>query len=824
MSMQCTQHIFSYPHTHAEQVNTVCLNNNNLVAHYMSLYYRIPYDFDSFALSLSLFPMFQIMDKRNNTLDRLQKLVKKTTSGSSESKAVDKHGGTKTERLRELTELLKGTRAPPVPPPRRPKASQSLDKTFERPNVTSISSASLLNIDALRGELGGSNLVKSKESRSIDFPYQFAEGNRASTPSSPLSEHKANLRANVSTSNLESLQSCSTKETNNAVDIPNASFKEDDEIFTKLPRPESRTIVGSYTQKTIPFRSASFSQVDYSSGKYIRSALGAIKNSLMRGKESSVIDNVTLPRNKKEFTRSCSPAQLSTASEPGASFDEHGGPRVALMKTEININLIPPDSFERVEGFDGKEHSSNRNSDIETIVEDPEAEHSETIENENAIQKKAEINAVQASEMILEPLVEEGIPITPQSLAKDEECLQQATTCLIPVPVFDCVVSEWSSARPSEQWIDASVSEVNKFTDCLDSIIETSESIAEPTEEFPYTAETIIIESPPEIIDPEISKLERVDETEERFVEPVQDIAVNLTNIDNQSIMCTPPVSIICTEPDTEPTTTIIETPPTPEESLIRLESIEGEIVEVRKRHSNNEDSSEALSNCNSEIEEKRRIDKSKRRKGIYIQWPAIDTNLDPESDSNDNCTPDDQSWRPSRLTIDKGSSIDLSGDSCTDLSSKDITSSPEKSRESNILHRTDPFILEPNTPDSDIVRPSWPRGSRRQSLTYQSSDEKDDSAPISSIPVRSFKNLFLRSDSVSDNESERASSRDRTSASPAPSSDHDLKRYSKRPLRGPYGQMLEAEMKKPSKVHYNEILEELARHERWVEISSFVA
>lgn len=53
-----TAYIFISTHTHAEQVNTVCLNNNNLVAHYMSLYYRIPYDFDSFALSLSLFPMF----------------------------------------------------------------------------------------------------------------------------------------------------------------------------------------------------------------------------------------------------------------------------------------------------------------------------------------------------------------------------------------------------------------------------------------------------------------------------------------------------------------------------------------------------------------------------------------------------------------------------------------------------------------------------------------------------------------------------------------------------------------------------------------------
>uniref|UniRef100_A0A182SUZ5 Uncharacterized protein n=1 Tax=Anopheles maculatus TaxID=74869 RepID=A0A182SUZ5_9DIPT len=75
---------------------------------------------------------------------------------------------------------------------------------------------------------------------------------------------------------------------------------------------------------------------------------------------------------------------------------------------------------------------------------------------------------------------------------------------------------------------------------------------------------------------------------------------------------------------------------------------------------------------------------------------------------------------------------------------------------------------------------------------------------------------MLLRSDSVSDNESDRASSRDRTSASPAPGGgDSDLRRYSKRPLRGPYGQMLEAEMKKPtSKVQYSEILEELTRNE----------
>jgi hypothetical protein len=51
----------------------------------------------------------------------------------------------------------------------------------------------------------------------------------------------------------------------------------DDDIFDcvtiRLTKPESRPIVGSYAQRTIPFRSASFSQVDFSSadGKYIRS-------------------------------------------------------------------------------------------------------------------------------------------------------------------------------------------------------------------------------------------------------------------------------------------------------------------------------------------------------------------------------------------------------------------------------------------------------------------------------------------------------------------------------------------------------------------------
>ncbi|XP_055549403.1 uncharacterized protein LOC129732498 [Wyeomyia smithii] len=744
----------------------------------------------------------KIMEKRNNTLDRLQKLVKKTTSGSNE-RSNDKHG-TKTERLRELTELLKGSRAPPIPPPRRAKNLQTIDRNLHCPH-TAASTTSLLNIDTIHSIENRSNLKKTKESRSIDIPYQFTECNQASTPSSPLTDHKVNLRANVSTSNLECLQSTSTKDSKVEEAKSVTSFRDEDDIFCKLPKPESRTIVGSYTQKTIPFRSASFSQVDYSSGKYIRSALGAIKNSLLRGKDNSVMENTPLPKeNATEFTRSCSPAQFFSTSESDSVIDDNEVSRTLVKKTELNINLYPPDTFERCDGLDGRELSSNRNSDIETIVEDPEAEHIETIGSEVIEQQKAEISVNQASEMVLESLTEEGIPITPQSSPKDEECLQQATTCIIPVPVYDCVVSEWSTARPSEQWIDAAATECSKF---VDSITITKENEAVLSEPSASIINELVVDKLPDSVEP--FQMNNADSAD-----------INTHEMIRGDDIATPPISIVCTEPDSLVSTTIIETLPTPDEPLIRLDSTG--VVEVRKRHSNNEENGDAMCNYTSEIEEKRRIDKSKRRKGIYIQWPAIDTNIDPESDSNDNYTPDD-SWRPDKLTIEKDSSLDLSGESFTDLSTKDITSSPEKSKETELFHRTDPILLDPNTPDSDISRPSWPKGSRRQSLTYQSSDEKDDSIPLTTVPVRSFRNLFMRSDSVSDNESERASSRDRTSASPAPvGGDHDLKRYSKRPLRGPYGQMLEAEMKKPSKVHYNEILEELSKHESSHSFPSF--
>ncbi|KAF6212697.1 hypothetical protein GE061_013223 [Apolygus lucorum] len=109
----------------------------------------------------------------------------------------------------------------------------------------------------------------------------------------------------------------------------------------------------------------------------------------------------------------------------------------------------------------------------------------------------------------------------------------------------------------------------------------------------------------------------------------------------------------------------------------------------------------------------------------------------------------------------------------------------------------------EPQTPE-DVPAPTWPE--RRPKLIYQSSEEREDDAKCRKV-------VLSRANSLSEGESDNGynSNRGDTPSRGSPSlfdlSDsegkpvlkgHPPRSYSKRPLRGPYGQMLEAEMKKP--------------------------
>lgn len=124
----------------------------------------------------------------------------------------------------------------------------------------------------------------------------------------------------------------------------------------------------------------------------------------------------------------------------------------------------------------------------------------------------------------------------------------------------------------------------------------------------------------------------------------------------------------------------------------------------------------------------------------------------------------------------------------------------------------SEPISIEDGSVKSQCVSVN----SDKPKLTCQSSEEKDEEA----APNYRRYQLLNRNDSLSEGDSDQGDRRPSTplrdrerTCSPSPftpnydlsdneskngRSSHGPRRYSKRPLRGPYGQMLEAEMKKP--------------------------
>ncbi|XP_056646347.1 rho guanine nucleotide exchange factor 17 [Diorhabda sublineata] len=232
-----------------------------------------------------------------------------------------------------------------------------------------------------------------------------------------------------------------------------------------------------------------------------------------------------------------------------------------------------------------------------------------------------------------------------------------------------------------------------------------------------------------------------------------------------------PVFNIDCTSQDIETLNVLTETPRVPE-----VEVTPGSPDKPTTRSQENN------------IQDKKR-DKSRRRKGIYIsQWPNT-----------------------YQTTEDVIPQFVQDGDfPCADSTSKFIQESlVEISKLSNSDEKNKEFPIwsspqeEPLSPEENNIPPEWPALPRPRFLS-QSPDEKE----TLKLTPRSI-NLF-RSDSLSEGEPDLCKL-DQLSLVPSDLSDNESRlslntdtspnvprRYSKRPLRGPYGQMLEAEMKKP--------------------------
>ncbi|XP_065364774.1 uncharacterized protein LOC135957872 isoform X2 [Calliphora vicina] len=688
---------------------------------------------------------------------------------------------------------------------------------------------------------------------------QQRENSKSPPPPPPLSP--GNTKEHVVANAAAATAALSADEIDGDLDF-NDSLSSTD-IATKLDKPESRTIIGSYCQKSIPFRSASFSAIDYAAGNYKKSALSALRDRLRREKTvdhtspsssifNSVVDNLTWPRKKleekedeaKEINAKPQPdwIYIPLKGKPELSINLCYGQDKTLEDVMESPDLIPeeevfmadtiqevPDKVEaacvatmvaahaKMESLTDTIQSDNDyiidESQVPITVEakDLQEAKSDTLEETLEEEVKPLINPLndifepnlaslmenqtattylgarsdsfeEALEQEVKPLInplndifepnlatlmEEQIPLE----SPPDNFLQTATTCLIPVPVYECAAQEWGLENPPQEWVEATPEKFDVIPETIQPLISLDVCQVENAETKTQN-ETV----------PTISVSRSSDELDETAIlRKQQDRHENMdSSIDSTSV----------------------------ERRQASLDS-----PDVKKRYSH--DDMELINEKRASLEniptrhsadERRKADMSKRRKGIYIEnW-------------HDHAEGDISPSVPKTLALD--------------ITIANLNAIKPDTPEDNIMYINSPltddnrtpaslYSFDLNTPEAECQNsPVWTtKNPIMASFSLQSSEEKDDiplaSPPVSlstshiSLPRNNKSYPYLRTDSISDNESDRTPppSRDRTS--PA-LSDYDFKRYSKRPLRGPYGQMLEAEMKKPNKMHFEEILEDL--------------
>ncbi|BFF89044.1 uncharacterized protein DMAD_07886 [Drosophila madeirensis] len=715
------------------------------------------------------------MEKRRNTLDRIQRLgfgrkslpaasanANANASGSSSSSSAaaavagpekQRKTSDRSERLKELTELLRGTggsssRAsstptpppppPPVPPPRKPRG------TYLERQDTGASQTSESSSDAnARGASSGGGLSTAarlfaslKPNTSLSNLEAFMLSNREKSKSPPPPTQQQQQQKQNQQQQQRPVGRC--------VD---ASTRSSSESTPQASRPEPRTVIGSYAPKGIPFRSVSFSQID------CKSTLSALRDRLRRDK-----------------------AIEEPSPSPTHSREREEGPgwvHIPLKKTELSINLnygqeksLDHDSIQEEDIFSTEVSGSSSgilypapatassviaaHATMESLTDTIQSESDCLIREEIAtiIVQPLEVTppaSTGGSAPNLATLMEEQLPLE----SPPDNFLQTATTCEIPVPVYECAAQEWLET-PAQEWVEVV----------------------------------------PETIQPPVSHAAcKVSQTESTLTTAVRSdlvptISVSRSSEDGDG------VARIDDAPQVELATTARN--PSAEEPL-HCKQYSHDDLDLSSPELRSSLETVATPRHSTDERQRRHLDNSTKRKGMYIDNADWQAPAPAEAEA--------------LAVAHRGLALDIS---VTNLNAIKPESPDAHSSQIYISSPISPaYSFELNTPELEKGAPSWgpTSGSRDKSqllsnFSCHSSEEKDDA---------SSKSLsFLRTDSTSDNECDRIA-RDRITSSPTPSSgDYDYKRFSKRPLRGPYGQMLEAEMKKPNRMHFEEILEEL--------------
>ncbi|XP_034485917.1 uncharacterized protein LOC117790549 isoform X1 [Drosophila innubila] len=739
------------------------------------------------------------MDKRRNTLDRFQRLTfgRKSSSsagsdGASNSNASGRASGAdknrktsdRSERLKELTELLRGSNSsrasstptpPPIPPPRRPRISHigSGTSSIEMQDVAATTaqpvSACADDRDESCSQLQKQNSTNSSNSNNSSNNNSNNNNNNISgNAPSTAARLFHSIRPNTSLSNLEAFMLGNREKSKSSPPLAVGGSSDEvesasSEWATQLSGAETRSGINTInaTKAKLPFRSVSFSQID------CKSTLSALRDRLRRDKAieaptSTATSTSTSNYNSNSNTSSCNkPNESVDRVNDRTRIPDPGWVHIPLKSSGlcINLNYGQEKSLEHVleDVQDAIPEEDIFNTDSSSIAgvlpataSSVIAAHakmeslSDTVHSEgegNTSEESPPAMKVTAIEppTIVEPegsgasspnlltLLEEPFEIDCPS----DNVLQTATTCLIPVPVYECAAQEWLET-PAQEWVQ----------------------LAPEFGIVPQTTQPPISHAACKITQPE-----------------------TLTTAMRGDLLPTISVSRSSEESDDRGKGTPSGTSPQADHCDIFNQSVDA-TVEHRQQYSQDDLDLELRSSDtiatprhSSGERHKRHLDKSTKRKGMYI---------------------DNSDWHQ-RVEPHRGLQLDISIANFQAIK----PDSPDDNS---------PVMFEMNTPELEKGSPVW-KGSQEKpkllsSFSCQSSEEKDDA---SSSNNNSKTNTFLQTDSMSDTE-------ERVSWSPTPSGDYDHKRYSKRPLtvRGPYGQMLEAELKKPNRMHFEEILEEL--------------
>ncbi|KAH8399046.1 hypothetical protein KR215_001287, partial [Drosophila sulfurigaster] len=720
------------------------------------------------------------MEKRRNTLDRFQLLAfgrksSSTAAPANDSRSLssgDKHRkiSDRSERLKELTELLRGSNSsrasstptpPPIPPPRRPRI----------PHNGSGASGSL-DLQDVASSQAAPNAPDHDEMPNSSGGSAAGGGGNTNTQPSTAARLFHSIRPNTSLSNLEAFMLGNREKSKSSPPLTVGDELDpasSSEWATQLAGAESRS--GSHNSNShsnssnatashaskgkLPFRSVSFSQID------CKSTLSALRDRLRRDK---AIENTPTP------TPTPSPSPVPPPPSSSLSVDlfyEHersriipdpGWVHIPLKSTGVCINLNygqekslehvledVPDSIPEEDIFNTD--SSSIVGIIPATASSVIAAHakmeslSDTIHSEGEYTASEEcpprIKAIDPP-IIVEPEASPTastpnlVTLLEESAPPSDNVLQTATTCLIPVPVYECAAQEWLET-PAQEWVELAPEFGIVPQTTQPPVSHAACKITQP--------ETLTTALRGDLL-PTISVSRSSEESDERGKGNASPHSEQ-GDMFNQSV----------------------------DEQRAQYSPDE---LDLELRHS---DATIATPRHSSGERHKRHLEKSTKRKGMYI---------------------DNSDWHRRVEHPHPGLALDIS-----------IANFQAIKPDSPTDESHSPVMFDLNTPEMEKGSPVW-RGSQEKpqllsSFSCQSSEEKDDASSSTTNNNNSKTNTFLQTDSMSDTE-------ERISWSPTPTGDYDHKRYSKRPLtvRGPYGQMLEAELKKPNRMHFEEILEEL--------------